>query len=148
MERSGSQKALLVLSIIEIVLAAIAFIGGALIALGGGLIGASPTDAGMTASEAGAVGGVAVVLGVVLIVSAVISLLCGIFGIRAANDANKVMPVWVLTLIELIICVISLIWAIVDGSFGSQASTLIISAAFSLIMFLIANSIRNQRTLQ
>lgn len=88
------------------------------------------------------------ILVVVIIVSAVVALLCGIFGIRAANDANKVMPVWVFTPIELILTGASIIYAIVNGSFGSEAFSLIVSAVFAALMFWIANNIRNQRALR
>lgn len=143
MERSGSQKALLVLSIIEIVLAALALVAGIwLVMMTGAVSGVS--DISITADERMAGASDFTPLSIAIILSAVWSLLCGIFGIRAANDNQKIMIVWVFTLIGAILAIVSIVAAIVNGSFGQNALTLIVSAVFDAIMFWIANNIKNE----
>ena len=145
MQRSGSQKALLVLSIIEIVFAILALVAGfASGVLTGMVAGTNPLDVGLTSNEI-AMGGAALgILTVAIIISAIWSLLCGIFGIRAANDNQKIMIVWVFTLIGVILGVVGIIAAIVNGSFGSQAASLIISLIIDGILFWIANNIKRE----
>ena len=66
-------------------------------------------------------------------------MLCGIFGIRAANDSTKVGIVWVFTLIDLILCVVGIIVAIAQGTFQWSLVFSLIPAA---IMFWLANNIK------
>ena len=89
MQRSGSQKFLLVISIIDIVVGAFALIGAILLIMGGGMVAADPTvlaDSGLTADEAGIASGAFSFLGLVSLFTGAIGLLEGILGIRAAND--------------------------------------------------------------
>lgn len=143
MERSGSQKALLVFSIIEIVGAVLIFLTGILLIVGVGALGsASSADlaaAGVSASNAGLAAGVGSMIAILCIFMAIWSLLCGIFGIRAANDSTKVGIVWVFTLIDLILCVIGIIVAIAQGTFQWSLVFSLIPAA---IMFWLANNIK------
>ena len=148
MERSGSQKALLVFSIIEIVAAVLALIAGigstALTGMIAGVGASTLEEVGLTTTEQ-AMGVTAMgLLSAAIIISAIWSLLCGIFGIRAANDNQKIMIVWVFTLIGLVLSVIGLIVAIVNGSFGSQAASLIITLIFDGILFWLANNIKRE----
>ncbi len=148
MERSGSQKALLVLSIIEIVFAVLALIGGiSSVVLTGVVAGSTPdivAQGRVTANEAATGTAVLAILSGVVIISGIWSLLCGIFGIRAANDNQKIMIVWVFTLIGVIGGVVALIAAIVNGSFGQSAFALIIGLIMDGILFWIANNIKKE----
>ena len=143
MERSGSQKALLVFSIIEIVGAVLIFLTGILLIVGVGALGsASSADlaaAGVSASNAGLAASVGSMVAILCIFMAIWSLLCGIFGIRAANDSTKVGIVWVFTLIDLILCVIGIIVAIAQDTFQWSLVFSLIPAA---IMFWLANNIK------
>ena len=140
MERSGSQKVLLVLSIIQIVVAALALVMGVMSMAGGALMGA---DSSVTADVSGAmVGSMALMAGGVLLVSGLIELLVGILGVRAANDNQKIMPVWVLALIELLLYVIALVIAIVQGEGGLL--TYIVGIILSLVVFWLCNNIKRQ----
>lgn len=142
MQRSGSQKALLVFSILEIIGAAIVLLG-AIAAMGvTGLVGASGAELSPEDQAVGVAAGS--LLSIVLIVSGVWSLLCGIFGIRAANDNQKIMVVWVFVIIGLVLNVLSLIMSFVNGDFAANAGSLIISIAFSVIMFVICNNIKRE----
>ena len=149
MQRSGSQKALLVLSILNIVGAVFALLGGLSIMLGGALFGAVDSSeaasalagTGVTQGEAGALVGMT---GFLIVFAGIIELLVGILGIRAANDNQKIMPVWVLAIIEVVLCVISLISTIAGGSFGSSGASAILSLIFAALIFWIANNIKKE----
>ena len=147
MQRSGSQKFLLVISIIDIVVGAFALIGAILLIMGGGMVAADPTvlaDSGLTADEAGIASGAFSFLGLVSLFTGAIGLLEGILGIRAANDNQKIMPVWVLSLIGLIGSVVGVVMSIANGSIGAQAVNLIAMLAGSALMFWVANNIKRQ----
>ena len=144
MERSGSQKALLVLSIIEIVCAVLALIGGISIIALGGYIGAGLMAGQLTPNQAAYGSAGIAILSIVIIVSAVWSLLCGIFGIRAANDNQKIMIVWVFTLIGVILGIIGIVASIINGTSMQNMVSLIISLIFDALLFWIANNIKRE----
>jgi len=144
MQRSGSQKALLVLSIIEIIGAVISLFSGVLAFMGVGAVLADPSavaGSGITRDQAA---GVFVILSGLLIITGVWSLLCGIFGVRAANDNQKIMIVWVFCLIGVILAVVGIIAALINGRFGNQFWSLLWTLVFSGIMFFIANNIKKE----
>lgn len=148
MERSGSQKFLLVISIINIIAGVFIILGSLLLTLTGGVIGsAMPSDlasAGIDADDARLATAVFSFLGVAGIFSGALGLLEGILGVRAANDSSKIMPVWVLTLISLILNVVGLIMVIINGTFASQALTYVFALVLAALMFWVANNIKNQ----
>jgi hypothetical protein len=78
------------------------------------------------------------------IFSGVLSIVEGILGIRAANDMNKIMPVWILSIISLIGSVVTIIFSITQGTFGSNVWSYLLSLAASGAMFWIANNIKTQ----
>ena len=142
MNRSGSQKVLLVVSIIEIVFGVLTFIVGLMATLAGGALNGAM---GGTPEEVAAVGILSTatsVFAVVLIVGAVLSVLEGILGVRAANDASKIMPVWILAIIALVSAVISLIMTIANGSFAVNGLNNIITLVLDGLMFWVANNIK------
>lgn len=151
MNRSGSQKALFVISIIEIVSGTFAFLAGIMATLAGGILGGAAgnatqelADAGVSAADAGAASAITVVLGLVLIITAIISVVEGILGIRASRDATKIMPVWILAIIALVSVIVSLIVSIVNGTFAANAGSNIASLLINGGMFWIANNIKNE----
>ena len=145
MERSNSQKIIRVISIFDIIGAVLillmglmAIMGGALVGVGGGT---EQVVEGMTAAEAG---GLASLLGVFMLIPGVVSLITGILGIRASNDASKIMPVWVLSIIGLVLQVISLISSFTGGA-PVDASTImgsIVSVGIAGLMFWAANNVK------
>jgi len=149
MERSGSQKFLLVISIISIVIAALGILGSIAGIMGGAFVGAADpqevssalSDTGLTQGEAS---GFVVGVFLVLLIASAVQLIVGILGVRAANDNQKIMPVWVLALVEVILYIIGIIIAIVNGSFGTDWLSSIISLAFGILMFWVANNIKKQ----
>ena len=148
MQRSGSQTALLVLSILNIIGAVIALLGGLAIMFGGALFGAVNSSeaaaalagSGVTQGEVGIIAGVG---GLVIVFSGVIELILGILGVRAANDNQKIMPVWVLALIGIIISFIGAMSLAIQGQFLENPS-MVGSLIGSALMFWIANNIKRQ----
>lgn len=149
MQRSGSQKALLVFSILNIIGAVLILLGGLGIMLGGAMMGAvDPSEAssalseyGVTQAEAGAIAGIA---GILIVFGGVIELIVGILGVRAANDNQKIMPVWVLAIIQLILGAISLGTTIANGTFSTQGASAIISLVFAILIMWLANNIKRE----
>lgn len=143
MQRSGFQKALLVFSIIDIIGAAFAFIAAAMLIVGGGLAATTegPGVEGMTAAETGAAG---ILIGLAMLLMGVVCLIEGILGIRASKDAQKIMPVWVLSLIGLIGTIVSSVMSIANGSAASDIPSFLAGLISSAATFWIANSIKKQ----
>lgn len=149
MERSGSQKFLLVISIINIVFAVLGILAGIMGILGGAFFGAAdPQDVASTLSGSGVTQGEAsgIVVGAFLFVllASAIELIVGILGVRAANDNQKIMPVWVLALIDVILYVVCIVITIVNGSFSADGLSNILSLAFAVLLFWVANNIKQQ----
>ena len=142
---SGSQKVLLVLSIIELVLSVLTLLFSVLGFFGGGAIAtmssADLASAGVTAAEAEEAGGALLILSIFGALSAIWGILCGIFGIRAANNNKKIMIVWVFLLIEVILDVVGIVLTVVNGTFEW---TSLIDLAVALFMWWIANNIKRQ----
>lgn len=145
MQRSGSQKALLVISIIDIVCAAFVLIMGIMALVGVGAAGSIDTgDAdinGVVRAGAGAAFGLA---SIIALVSGGWSLFCGILGVRAANDNQKIMIVWVFSLIALALQVITILMSIFNGDFGSNWLSYLLSLVWPALMFWIANNIKQE----
>ena len=147
MQRSGSQKALLVLSILKIIGAVLLFLVGLLAVLALGTVpeaemASVAAEAGVSTEEALGAG---FAIGAVMIVAGIIDLILGILGVRAANDNQKIMPVWVLALISLIFGIIGAISGIVSGDIdGSQIGSYIVSIIVSILIFWIANNIKRE----
>ena len=120
-ERSGSQKALRVISIVLVVFAVISIVLGlaflALIAAG---LGTDAVNA-MDPNDPDLVAGIAVglVLGVVLVGSGVVYLVVGALGLRGARDPRKVKPFFVLCVIGLAIEVAGDVWLAAQGMLSS-----------------------------
>ena len=110
-----------------------------------GSVGSIQTgDAELNAVVQGTAGSLAIAFGAVVLIIGIWNLLCGIFGLRAANDNQKIMIVWVFLLIAMIIELIATAYAILTGfmdtSFWSVAASLI----WSVFMFWIANNIKQE----
>ena len=144
LQRSGSQKALLVFSIIEIVCGAFLLIGGFLVAAGAGAIGSGALLGDLALKQQGEGTVLLAVVAIVLVVLGVWSLLCGIFGIRAANDSRKIMVVWVFLLIGLILDVAAVTWSVVGGPFGQSPTSLVLSLVFDIVLFWIAGNVKRE----
>ena len=67
-----------------------------------------------------------------------ISILEGIFSIRGAKDASKIMPAWIFALISLIGAIVGLF---MGGSMGGSIASLIVN----IVIFVAANKIKKSR---
>ena len=149
MERSGSQKVLLVISILNIIGAVLGILMGIMMITGGALVGAVDSSEAASALAGsgltqGELSGLAGIGGIVMLVAGVIELILGILGVRAANDNQKIMPVWIVAIVELVLCIIGLIVIIVNGSFSTQGASTIVSLVFAGFTMWIANNIKTQ----
>lgn len=146
MERSGSQKVLLVLSIIEIIGAILIIIAGlaGYMALAGAGISANTGDAELNSVVQGASSGIGFALFIITVIVGGWSLLCGIFGVRAANDNQKIMIVWVFLLIGMIIELIGAAMAILNGFMDTSFLSVCGALVWSVFMFWIANNIKKE----
>ena len=140
MEKSTSQKIVKVLGILSIIGAVLCLLG-AIGMFGMGGIGA--VNAGETPDQDLAVGIASVlVAGILMLLSGIFELLQGIFSLRAAKDATKAQPLFVISIIALVFSVISLI-----TSFGSDGQTIfsaVVSVVISAVVLYLANNIKKQ----
>lgn len=151
MERSGYQKTLKVISIIDIVAGVFAILAGGLFFAGAGLL-SSPEMASETATlvnETGlsteALGGITSAIGFAGVLGGALEILTGVLGLRAAKDSQKIMPVWYLAIISLALNVVSLVTGLFQGQInGSNIVSYITSILFAGLMFWVANNIKAQ----
>ena len=147
MQKTTSQKALKVISIIMIVFAALTLllgIGG--IVTGGalGILGAGSGDAG----SAALVGGVAAVAGFVILLGGAINLAIGIFGLRGANDPRKIGAFYVLAIIGLAFAVLSALGTFFGGSAdGGDIASALFGLVLPLACVLLAYNIKKENHL-
>ena len=150
MNRSGSQKVLRVLSILSIIGAIIALLASILSFAGGGFVGSlSPEQAASLTTETGVTQENATVmllgLGFGGIISAIIGFIEGILGLRASNDATKIGPVLILTVISVVLGVVGILLDMtVGGQQLSQQSSDFISLFVNCFMLWICNNIKRQ----
>ncbi|MEA5020407.1 MAG: hypothetical protein VB027_08555 [Gordonibacter sp.] len=147
MEKSGSRKALKVISIIMIVFSVLGVISSLFLLIGGGSLGIAGADA---ADDAVAVaGGLAMILGFGILLSALFNLLIGIFGVRGANNPNKIGVFFVLAIVGVIFALINAIsmFLIGDMEVSSVLSTLF-SFVLPVVCVVLANNIRNENTIR
>ncbi len=148
-ERSTMQKVLFVLSIITIILAGISIILGIMTLIGGSMIPAAMTEVntadvegalqgtGVTVSEATAATSMVFGIGgAIILAEGIFSLVMGIFGIRGSNDATKIMPFFIMSIICVVLGIISCFTAF-------SATTLISTILYAACVY-IGWSIRQE----
>ena len=148
MERSGSQKALKVISIIDIVFGVLGLLAGIMAAIATGVIdSASPSELaemGMTADSQGTATALISVLAISSIFSAIVAIIQGVLGIRASNNNQKILPVWILSIVGLVNQVANLISYAVRGTLGQNLASGLLALALSALTFWIANNIKKE----
>ena len=138
---SGSQKFIYIVSILNIIGGVAYLLFGILAAMGVGIVGTERLVQESGEQQAGAY---TVIFIVALIAFGAFSLIMGILGTRAAHDAGKINPVYVLAAISLVISVVNLIMAIVNRKFSA---TVLASVAGPALMFWCANNVKKQASL-
>lgn len=132
---SSSRKALKIISIIMIIFAIFLILFGLLMTLGFALVG----DANSTTAVAGAVAGT---LGIVFAVTGLVYILIGFLGIRGANDPQKIMPFYVLSIIGAVLGLLGLISNLVQGSFSP---TSLIGLALVIACVVLAYNVKKEK---
>ncbi len=137
MSLEKSQKIVKVLGILSIIGAVASFIV-ALGMFGLGGVGVANMDSSNSDAVQGA--GIVFGLGIVMLVEGVISLMQGIFSLRAAKDASKAQPLWIISIIGVVLAVFSVISSFTSG--GQDVLTEIFSLIISCFTFYLANNIK------
>lgn len=107
MQKSSSQKALKVISIIMIVFAGLTLAFGLLTIAGGGAAGYMGVDT--ADDDAVMLGGMVMILGFMVVVSGIVNLVVGIFGVRGANNPQKIGVFYVLS-------IIGVVWGVINAA--------------------------------
>ena len=122
-----------IFGIFSIICGVILIILGAMVFIGASQL--SPEEIAADPSLSAGVSGMAI-----FFVLGVISLLEGIFSIRGARDASKIMPAWIFAIIGVIAAIIGLF---TGGSLGGSVFSLIVN----IVIFVAANKIKKSRNL-
>ena len=138
MSLEKSQKIVKVLGILSIIGAVVIFLG-ALGMLGLGGVGIANLDSSNSELVQGT--GIVLGLGIFLLVEGVVSLVEGIFSLQAAKDATKAQPLWIISIIGVVLAVGNVIASVMNG--GKDVLTQIFSLALSCFTFYLANNIKN-----
>lgn len=128
MQKSSSQKALKVISIIMIVFAGLTLALSLLTFIGAGAISyMGVSDSTNTTLLAG---GMMMILGIGILVGGGINLAIGIFGLRGANNPQKIGVFYVLS-------IIGVVWALINALATIAGSSMDASSLISVICGLI-----------
>ena len=133
MSLNTSKLILKIFGIFSIICGVILIILGVVVFIGAGQL--SPEEIAADPSISAGVTGMAL-----FFVLGVISLLEGIFSLRGAKDASKIMPAWIFAIIGVIAAVVGLF---TGGSMGGSVFSLIVN----IVIFVAANKIRKSRNL-
>ena len=140
---TGSQKVIKVVSILVIIVAILSILLG-LASCVGGFAGVAASS-GVSESEQETLA--LVFLGGGAIISGVIDLIVGMLGVRGANNPEKIMPFFVISIIAVVFAVFNLIGCFTTGQMDA---TTIASAVVQLVLMVVcvvlANNVRNLRS--
>ena len=137
MSLERSQKIVKILGILSIIGAVLGFVA-ALGMFGIGGAGAAKMDVNDENVAAGV--GIMFTLGIILLVEGLVSLVQGIFSLQAAKDAAKAQPLWIISIIGVVLAVFSVINSFMNG--GQDVLTEIFSLVLSCFTFYLANNIK------
>jgi hypothetical protein len=148
MEKSSSQKALKVISIINLVMGALIALLAILSFVGGSVLGSMTVsqivNQGLNAKAQQVGTATFNMLGLILLIGGVISIIEGILGVRAANDPDKIMPVWILSIMSLTLSAATLVMSLFHMGGMTFDISQIVQLILDFLVFWIANNIRNQ----
>lgn len=137
MSLEKSQKIVKVLGILSIIGAVVTFLG-ALGMLGLGGVGIANLDSSNSELVQGT--GIVLGLGIFLLVEGVLSLMEGIFSLQAAKDASKAQPLWIISILGVVVAAINVVGGIVNHS--QDILTQICTLAINCFTFYLANNIK------
>ena len=135
---SNSQKFIFVISILNIIGGIFYLVIGVL-----GFMGKSIAGNEALIQQAGEESAPALVTGfiIMIIITGALSIFLGFLGIRAAKDASKIGPVYIVAMLSLIISVVNLFVGIFGGNFSIQSLIEIVPPA---LMFWCAGNVKKQ----
>ena len=133
MSLKTSKLILKIFGIFSIICGIILIILGVMVLVGASQL--SPDEIASDPSISAGVSGMAL-----LFILGILSLLEGIFSLRGAKDASKIMPAWIFAIIGVIAAVVGLF---TGGSMGGSISSLIVN----IVIFIAANKIKKSRRL-
>ena len=144
---TGSQKVIKVVSILVIIVAILSILLGLASCVGGFAGVAASSGVSESEQETLALGaGLLFFLGGGAIISGVIDLIVGMLGVRGANNPEKIMPFFVISIIAVVFAVFNLIGCFTTGQMDA---TTIASAVVQLVLMVVcvvlANNVRNLR---
>ena len=152
MERTTSQRVLTAVAVLELLEALFELIFAVLgiWALAGTLNGGGSQLPELVADVVGSttLSGVDATTAVVVVCMlsiylAAIDALLGVLSLRAAYNPQKVRPVWILSLVSLVLGVGSVVWLLVGGLQGDESFLeQLLGLAFDAVAFWAANDIR------
>lgn len=149
MSLNASKMILKVFGIISIICGILGIILGILAVAGGSIIGAGAAGGEIaTGSNLSIVVAFLGIGGLTIIILCVVDLLLGIFSVRAANDISKIMPAWVIALIDVISSIIGVGTVLIPVIQKTQAldtkqiTSAIIACLISILIFVAANNIK------
>ena len=131
MSLNTSKKILKIFGVFDIICGIFLIILGFVV-----IMGASTLSAEEIASDPNLSRGVGAIA--IFFILGLISILEGIFSIRGAKDASKIMPAWIFALIGLIGAIVGLF---MGGSMGGSIASLIVN----IVIFVAANKIKKSR---
>ena len=131
MSLKTSKRILKIFGIFDIICGIFLIILGVMV-----LVGASQLSPEEIASDPSLSAGLSVMA--IFFILGLLSLLEGIFSIRGAKDAAKIMPAWIFAIIGVIAAVVGLF---TGGSLGGSIVSLIVN----IVIFIAANKIKKSR---
>ena len=131
MSLKTSKRILKIFGIFDIICGIFLIILGVMVLVGASQL--NPEEIASDPSLSAGVSGMAI-----LFILGLLSLLEGIFSIRGAKDAAKIMPAWIFAIIGVIAAVVGLF---TGGSLGGSIFSLIVN----IVIFIAANKIRKSR---
>ena len=151
MDVSKEQNTLKVFSIISLVCGILGLIAGALMLFGSGLalgnVDQITTEAGVTTEELAEFSGVFIVIGLITVFTGITNIIDWVFLKRVAADATKYKPAWIVSLISLVLCAISLVSSIFSGGGNGQSiGSAVASLAINGYIFYLVNKVKQSVT--
>ena len=131
MSLKTSKRILKIFGIFDIICGIFLIILGVMVLVGASQL--SPEEIASDPSLSAGVSGMAI-----FFILGLLSLLEGIFSIRGAKDAAKIMPAWIFAIIGVIAAVVGLF---TGGSLGGSIVSLIVN----IVIFVAANKIKKSR---
>ncbi len=152
-EMQGYQRGVKICSVIILIIGILGIVASLLVIVLGPIFGVAATDPSVAQdvatdigdTSANAAGGLAVlgltftILGVVSLVTSLVDIIMAVLGFRGANDATKIGPFWVLSIVGFVLAIGSTVTSIVmtamgGGGIGNGIVTSIVSNGLSILL--------------